>query len=130
MAAKFSSDFIRETCDFGQLCSSRTEFISRVENKAKVREGANSDEARALAQTLANALGLIDDDDLIEATDKTGTARPARSGVVATIEGLLWGLACLAAAITVLDMGSGLIQRVYGAAEIVKDCRTVGCVPD
>lgn len=131
MSKRFSLDLIRESCHLALVCPNRGEFISMV-SQASEKEGASSEEARALAQTLADTVGLTDagqgalSDDPALATTAHRRAPNPFMGVAA---GLLWGMAILAGGITVLNIGSEVIDRWAGATSLVSDCRSVGCVP-
>lgn len=126
MSQKYTLGLIKDSCHLAMVCPSRSEFISRVES-ASAKEGATAEEARVLAITLANGLGVVD-----TGLGNEGEVKPYRRGrnpFVFTAEGLLWGLAVLAAAVTVLNLGTSIIERVSGAGVIVSECQAVGCVP-
>lgn len=129
MSAKFSLDLIKESCHLALVCPSRAEFITMV-SQASAKDGATAEEAHALAQTLADSMGLTADDEKVDATRSPVAVRAGRSPFACTAEGLVWGLALLAGAVTVLNMGSELIERVGGATTLVSDCQSVGCVPN
>jgi len=130
MSAKFSLDLIKESCRLAMVCPNRDDFITMV-SKASTKDGATVEEARALALTLADSMGLAaEGEDKIEKSAVVPAVRAGRSPFACTAEGLVWGLALLAGAVTVLNMGSELIERVGGATTLVSDCRSVGCVPN
>lgn len=130
MSAKFSLDLIKESCHLAMTCPNRDEFISMV-SKASAKDGVTAEEARELAKTLADGMGyVLEGSPQVEAPKASATIRAGRSPFACTAEGLVWGLALLAGAVTVLNLGSELIERVGGATTLVSDCRSVGCVPN
>lgn len=131
MSKRFSLDLIRESCHLALVCPNRGEFITMV-SQASEKEGASSEEARALAQTLADTVGLTESGPAVMAEEPMlGKAirRRVPNPFVGAASGLIWGLAILAGGITVLNIGSEVIDRWAGATTLVSDCRSVGCVP-